>query len=81
MINELTTATVPGFFDDDGESSPWVELLNSGSNPLNLADFALSLEGRSASWTLPEETLAPGDRKLIFLSGKDRVPVESDTFF
>ena len=80
LINELTTATVPGFFDDDGESSPpWgLSCSNSGcSNPPSIWRISpYSLEGRSASWTLPEETLAARrDRKLIFLSGKDRVPV------
>ena len=46
----------------DAGYTDWVELKNTGSEPLELSDYALSDKGSSRLlWTLPKGTLNPGE--------------------
>lgn len=59
--------------DEDAEYSGWLELENPGSTPLSLDAYGLSDEPtRPFKWVLPALTLAPGERLVVFLSGKNR---------
>ncbi|GMV42452.1 MAG: hypothetical protein AMXMBFR64_41680 [Myxococcales bacterium] len=53
-------------------SDPWVELVNAGSVPLDLAEHALALGGDLVS--LPATSLAPGERAVVDLPGAGAEP-------
>lgn len=59
--------------DEDGEFSDWIEILNPDDDELNLEGYFLTdEEDRLSKWTFPARVLAPGERVLVFASGKDR---------
>lgn len=61
--------------DEDGEHSGWVELWNSGPQPVSLEGYGLSDDpDQPFRWTLPRATLPPDGRLVVFTSGKDRSP-------
>ena len=59
--------------DEDGHDPDWLELLNISDQPQPLAGWYLTDDDRNLTrWQLPDVTLVPGARLLIFASGKDR---------
>lgn len=66
---------VNGLRDDNFDASPWVELTNAGTTSVDLAGWSLSrsIDG-TASWVLPSRVLGPGERLIIWCSGKNRRP-------
>lgn len=62
-------ATLP---DEDGDFPDWIELENVSSEPVELTGWRLSDSDRKPGWTFPETWLQPGERLVIFASGKDR---------
>lgn len=62
-------ATLP---DEDGDFSDWVELENISGDAVSLSGWRMTDGEEKPSWPLPEITLAPGERRVFFLSGKDR---------
>ena len=49
----------------------WVELENAGTESIRLSSYCLSdRPGRADRLPLPDITLAPGERTLIFCTGK-----------
>ena len=72
VINEFVTSNTV-ILDEDGDSSDWIELYNSGSQPVNLMGYGLSDDrGDSFKWVFPEYDMQPGEYLLVFASGKDR---------
>lgn len=61
--------------DEEGEASDWVEIVNEGAEPVDLAGYGLS-DDRAVplKWVFPSRLLAPGGRLVVFASGKDRRP-------
>lgn len=73
IINEINAANQSGLLDEDGENQDWIELLNSGATPVNLAGWSLSDDpDLPGQWVFPARTLAPGEYLVVFCSGKDR---------
>lgn len=70
-ISEWMAANGATIADADGDFSDWVELVNAGSEPLSLGRYYLtdSAEDRF-QYRLPERTLLPGERVIVFCSGK-----------
>ncbi len=64
MPSNKSTLADGGLFPD------WVELYNSGPEPLPLGGIWLCCDG--GRWPLPDETLAPGAYLLIFCDGSGR---------
>ena len=62
-------ATLP---DEDGDFPDWIELENVSDETLSLAGWRLSDKEGKEGWVCPALTLAPGERTLIFASGKNR---------
>jgi hypothetical protein len=59
--------------DEDGDRPDWLELHNAGPTVLDLRGYTLTDDRRRPGrWRLPDARLAPGDRRLVFASGKDR---------
>jgi len=72
-LDEIATGNVD-FLDEDGDDPGWVELSNVSDTPVALGAWQLRGEaGDGLPWRLPDTSLAPGGRLVVFLSGKDRL--------
>ena len=59
--------------DEDGDSSDWIELFNSGSEKIDLGGYALTNDEASLKkWTFPSVELDSGSFLLVFASEKNR---------
>ena len=73
IINESMSRNISSVFDEDSTTQDWVELYNSGTEPINLIDFYLSDDPDSLNkWQFPEGTLDPESHLLVFASNKNR---------
>jgi hypothetical protein len=72
-ISEFLASNDEGLIDEDGDSSDWIELSNTGDADANLEGWVLS-QGGDTRWTFPAVTLAAGEYLVVFASGKDRKP-------
>jgi len=71
-INEFVTRNA-SFPDEDGDLSDWVELVNEGTDPLDLEGFALTDDpGRPDKWRFPALRIEPGQHLVLWLSGKEK---------
>lgn len=77
-IMEKNRATVP---DEDGDFSDWIELTNLSDATVQLAGCRVTDREKRYGWVLPERSLRPGERVLLFASGKDRAGAELHTNF
>ncbi len=67
VINEIMASNISKIADQDGEFDDWVELYNSGSNPVNLAGFYLTdNENILNKWTFPNVTIQPNDYLIVW---------------
>ena len=81
-ISEINPRNVTGLRDADGECCDWIELHNTGAQAVSLDGWYLSDDPENpARWRIPAVTLAPGEYKIIFASGKDRTGGELHTDF
>jgi len=72
VVNEYMTSnkTWP---DSAGDLPDWVELLNTGTEPVSLLGFWLSDDpDQPDQWLLPDVTIQPGACLVIWLSGHDK---------
>jgi hypothetical protein len=73
LINEVMSSNGVTIADENGDYSDWIEILNAGSASISLLGIGLSDDPeRPFRWTFPDVSLAPGDRLLVWASGKDR---------
>jgi hypothetical protein len=73
MISEFMADNRHTLNDEDGDSSDWVELYNSGSTSAALNGWFLSvLTNNPTQWRFPNVFLPPGGYLLVFASQKDR---------
>ena len=73
-ITEIMASNRSCLRDADGDFSDWIELANFGSSPARLEGYYLSdRNARPCKWALPDIVLEPGERMLVFASGKDAV--------
>jgi len=79
IINEYMIDNSYSILDEDGERYEWVEIKNTGTQPVNIGGYALSDdETNPKKWLFPDMTLESGEIRVIFLSGKDRRDPESN---
>lgn len=73
-INEYTISNNFYLYDSDGDCPSWVEIYNYGDEPVPLSGMYLSDNAENpGKWDFPAGiTIAPGEYKLVFLSGKDK---------
>jgi hypothetical protein len=64
-INEVMTGNDGAWVDEQGETDDFVELINTGAEPLQLADYYLGEKPNEAT-RLPELELAPGGTVLLW---------------
>lgn len=74
VINEFMAASARWIRDEDDDHGDWVELFNHDEEEMDLGGWGLSDSSSSAfKWVFPEGTMiGPGERLLVFASGKDK---------
>lgn len=73
IISEFLADNTSGLRDDDAARSDWIELLNLGTEALDLGGWHLTDEATNlAKWRFPAVTLAPNVYLLVWASEKDR---------
>ncbi len=73
VISEFLASNTQGLQDDHGVTSDWVELRNRSTQPVSLAGYALTDDpAQPRLWILPALTLPPGERLVVFASGRDQ---------
>lgn len=72
-ISEIMASNLSVLPDQDGDFSDWVELTNTGRQAWDLTGYWLSDDPeKPMKWEIPALVLDPGERVVIFCSGKDR---------
>ncbi len=82
LITEFLAKNQSPYVDEDGDSSDWIELYNSGPEGADLSECHLTDDPLNLmKWTLPTRLLSPGGYLVVFASGKDRREGEWHTNF
>jgi hypothetical protein len=72
VIEEIAPGNVD-FLDERGEDPGWAEIANIADSAVRLGAWRMRGEdGDGPGWRLPDTTLPPGGRMVIFFSGLDR---------
>ena len=71
LLSEIAPTNTIQLVDADGDYPDWIEIFNAGTSAEHLEGVSLS-DNDSPQWTLPAYTLGPGQRLLLFASGKNR---------
>jgi hypothetical protein len=73
VLNEIMSSNTSVVFDEDFDSSDWIELYNADSIAVDLKGYGLSDDSLNVQkWIFEDKILQPGEHFLIFASGKDR---------
>ena len=79
IISEYMAENNSTLVDEDGDYSDWIELFNRGDEEISLSGWHLTdNETELDKWSLPAETLGPGNFLLVRASGKDRSTVGAE---
>ncbi|MFC1694308.1 lamin tail domain-containing protein, partial [Candidatus Latescibacterota bacterium] len=74
LINEIMSSSASTIEDEYGDYSDWIELYNPGVSSIDLSGYGLSdRPDNPYKWIFPNCFIFPGEHKLIFTSGKDRI--------
>ncbi len=72
-INEFLVRNRTSMADEDGDLYEWIELYNSGDEPVNLDGFWLSDKvSNPYKWKFPPVIIEPDEYLVVFASGKNR---------
>ena len=70
-ISEVCPSNIDVILDEEGDSSDWIELWNHGGATVDLRGWCLSDDAdQPRKWGLPDTTLSPNERLLVWASGK-----------
>ena len=73
LITEFMAVNNSTLFDEDDDSSDWIEIYNASPLPIDLNDWCLTDDqGNLTKWCFPAVTLDPYEYLVVFASGKDR---------
>ena len=76
IISEFMAANHGTVVDEDGDSSDWIELLNTTTNSVDLGGWHLTANaGNLNQWTFPSTNLGANCIMLVWASGKNRTTV------
>lgn len=83
VITEYMTANTDTLSDSDGDFTDWIEITNIGSKTISLDGVQLSDNpDKPGKWSVSGSYfLAPGQRIVVFMSGKDRCDDELHASF
>jgi hypothetical protein len=70
-LNEVQAVNVNGILDSAGQRDPWVELYNSGDEPISLEGYYLTDNYAAPyKWPFPAgASIAPGQFRIVFVDG------------
>ena len=72
-INEISVRPTEGFLDEDGQTSDWIEVLNTGDEQISLHGYGLTDDpSEPFRWRFPDIILEAGEHRVVFASAKDR---------
>jgi len=72
-ITEFMASNTQTLYDEDGDTSDWIEIQNTSGASVNLLNWALSdSAGNPTEWLFPATNLASGSFMVVFASGKNR---------
>ena len=72
VINEIQASNSSTIEDADGDSSDWLELYNHSDSPYDLGGHGISDDPEEPmKWVFPSFRLQPGERLIVWCSGKD----------
>ncbi len=78
VISEVMTANITTLADDYGDYSDWVEIHNTGDEPVDLMGYGFSDKaGNVLKWQFPNTTIEAGGYLVVYCSGK-AVPNDPD---
>ena len=73
VLNEIMSSNATILQDEDGDYSDWIELYNSGDEPVNVGGFSISDNlAEPTKWAFPEVWIDGQSTIVIYASGKDR---------
>ncbi len=73
IINEFLASNAENHFDEDGDSSDWIELYNDSDVAVDLGGWYLTDDpDNPGKWAFPSRTLGPYQYLLVYASDKDR---------
>jgi hypothetical protein len=73
VITEFMASNQSTAVDEDGAFSDWIEVHNPTAAPVALADWYLTDDATDLQkWRFPNVTLAPGEFRVVWASGKNR---------
>src|SRR5437879_1199689 len=73
VISEFMANNTHTLFDEDGDSSDWVEIHNISAGVVNLQDWSLTDNpGNLTKWRFPATNLNVDARMIVFADGKNR---------
>jgi hypothetical protein len=73
IISEFSAANNAGLRDEDGDFSDWIEIYNTGREPISVGGWYLSNDTQDLTpWRFPEVVIGGQSFLLVFASGKDR---------
>jgi len=73
LITEFMAQNLRGMADENGDHPDWVELFNTGVEPVNVSGWFLTDDPQDLKqWRLPSTNLPPQKHLIVFLSGNDR---------
>lgn len=78
LISEFMASNSTTLKDADGESSDWIEVFNPGSAPIDLEGWRLTDAADEPGWAFPKKVLPPGEHLVVFASGKQPGPEETE---
>jgi len=74
VINEVMSSNSSTIYDEGGETSDWLELYNSSVSQINLEGYFLSDDSlNTTKWQFGNAVIDPGERLIVFASGKDTI--------
>ena len=78
-LNELLASNRTGRLDDEGESSDWVEIHNSGTQPERLGSYHLTDDPAvPQKWKFPNNLVPAGGYRLVWMSGLGRTALSPE---
>lgn len=79
VISEFMAGNSRTLSDEDGDSSDWIELYNSGAEIVDLSGWFLTDDlADLRKWRFPRLLISPNQYAVIFASGKNRGHPESE---
>ena len=79
IVSEFLAVDGAGLVDEDGDRSDWIEFSSVSDEAVNLLGWHLTDDADDlAKWAFPAVVLLPGERLVVFASGKNRADPEGE---